>query len=34
MHQVHNRTLVLLEFSLAMPSVTATGRWQERGEDA
>src|SRR4029453_2523311 len=27
---VHYRTPVLLRFSLALPSVTATGRWRER----
>jgi len=30
--QVHNRTAVLLTFSLRLPSVTATGRWRERGD--
>jgi hypothetical protein len=29
--QVHNRTPVLLEFLVRLPSVTSTGRWRERG---
>ena len=28
---VQNRTPILLIFSLRLPSVTATGRWRERG---
>jgi hypothetical protein len=28
---VQSRTPVLLEFSVGLPSVTATGRWKERG---
>jgi hypothetical protein len=28
---VHNRTPVLLTFSVKLPSTTATGRWRERG---
>jgi hypothetical protein len=28
---VHNPTPVLLIFSVTLPSVTATGRWRERG---
>ena len=31
-NQVHNRTPVLLIFSLALPSVEARGRWRERGK--
>jgi hypothetical protein len=30
-HQVHSRTAILLRFSVRLPSVTATGRWRERG---
>ena len=30
-HPVHSRTPVLLRFSVRLPSVTATGRWRERG---
>ena len=28
---VHSRTLILLRFSVRLPSVEATGRWRERG---
>ena len=30
-HQAHSRTPVLLRFLVRLPSVTATGRWRERG---
>jgi len=30
-HQVHNRTPVLLVFSVTLPSTEARGRWRERG---
>jgi hypothetical protein len=30
-HQVQSRTPVLLRFLVRLPSVTATGRWRERG---
>ena len=31
LRSVHSRTPVLLRFSVRLPSVTATGRWRERG---
>jgi hypothetical protein len=32
--QVHSRTPILLRFRVELPSVTATGRWRERGRSA
>jgi hypothetical protein len=28
---IHSRTPISLKFSVGLPSVTATGRWRERG---
>ena len=30
-YPVHSRTPISLKFSIRLPSVTATGRWRERG---